>query len=513
MKIAIVGPSPVPYCRGGIENFLAGLHKAINESTSHIAELIKIPIRENSVPSLIAGYLRCRFINLDHFDLIISFKYPTWMIRHRNHVIYLGHRLRGLYDTYPIPPDRDRLLTSNPLDFPGPWIRNLIHWLDDRAIRPERISHAFSMSRTIADRPGYFHPDLVPQVICGSSFRDDFRMEVGEHFLTVNRLDAPKRVDLMIRAYRHVRTDMPFIIAGTGPQGDYLRALAGSDPRIVFPGEVSETRLLELYARAYAVIYTPYQEDYGLITIEGMKSGKPNVSTSDSGGPVEFIEHGVNGLICAPDEQSLAVSIQTLADDPAMVRRMSAAALKRMETVTWHHAVDALLDPYRFWPDRSPRTRKQRRRITVLIPYPVHPVRSGGQRRESALYRELSRFYDVFLLTLGRDRQSGNHIEINPNLHEICIPPSESQLREQWQLEAEAGTAISDVAIPRLMRKNHNLIRAIDYFSEASDIVVSCHPYMHRFIRPSARTQLIVHESQNFEWLMKSTYQIGRAHV
>lgn len=506
MRIAIVGPSPIPYCRGGIENFLTGLQRAINESTHHVAELIKIPVRENSVAQLLTSYLKCRMINLDHFDLIISFKYPTWMIRHRNHLVYLGHRLRGLYDSYPIPPEKDRLFSSNPLDFPGPWIQRIIRWLDNQALSPNNISYAFSMSHTIAARKCYFHSDLPPEIICGSTFREEFKCEKGEFFLTVNRLDAPKRVDLMIRAFKQVKTDRRFVVVGSGPQENYLRAIGSSDERIVFEGDVPESRLIDLYARSYAVIYVPYQEDYGLVTIEAMKSGKPVVTVADSGGPLEFIENGINGLIADPSVDSLATALQTLSDNPKLVCTMGISALERMRSITWKNAVTALLRPYEYWPERCVKSRKQRRRITAFIPYPVHPVKSGGQRRESALYRELSRFYDVYLVTMGRDGDSGRNTELSPSFHEICIPPSPAQLREQWILEKQTETAISDVALPRLLHKNPNFIRAIEYFCESTDVVVSCHPYIHSYIKRSKRNRLLIHESQNFEWIMKSHY-------
>ncbi|HPQ41482.1 MAG TPA: hypothetical protein PLV45_14015, partial [bacterium] len=69
MRIAVIGPSPMPFCRGGIENFLAGLYRAINDYTAHTAELIKIPIREDTVTGLLRAYWKMYRTRLDHFDL------------------------------------------------------------------------------------------------------------------------------------------------------------------------------------------------------------------------------------------------------------------------------------------------------------------------------------------------------------------------------------------------------------------------------------------------------------
>src|SRR5258708_9316181 len=32
--------------------------------------------------------------------MVVPGKYPAWMVAHPNHVVYVLHRLRGLYDTY-----------------------------------------------------------------------------------------------------------------------------------------------------------------------------------------------------------------------------------------------------------------------------------------------------------------------------------------------------------------------------------------------------------------------------
>lgn len=100
MKIAIVAPSAVPFLVGGAEKLWWGLLHAINQHTPHHAELIKLPSPEQGFWELMASYRSFSRLDLGHFDLVISTKYPAWMVAHRNHSCYLQHRLRGLYDTY-----------------------------------------------------------------------------------------------------------------------------------------------------------------------------------------------------------------------------------------------------------------------------------------------------------------------------------------------------------------------------------------------------------------------------
>ncbi|MDP8930909.1 MAG: glycosyltransferase, partial [Actinomycetota bacterium] len=100
MKVAIVAPSPVPYVIGGAQRLWDGLYEEINRRPQHDAELIRLPTREDSLPDLVNSYRMWSELDLSHFDRVISTKYPAWMVHHPEHVVYLLHTLRGLYDTY-----------------------------------------------------------------------------------------------------------------------------------------------------------------------------------------------------------------------------------------------------------------------------------------------------------------------------------------------------------------------------------------------------------------------------
>ena len=67
------------------------------------------------------------------------------------------------------------------------------------------------------------------------------------------------------------------------------------------------------------VLYLAYLEDsYGYVTLEAFHSGKPVITLSDCGGPLEVIEHGVNGLVAEPEPRALAEAMNRLwADRPA----------------------------------------------------------------------------------------------------------------------------------------------------------------------------------------------------
>ena len=97
-----MAPSAVPFAPGGAETLWWGLTNYVNRHTAHAMELIKLPSPERNFWEIVASYRQFSLLKLDHFDMVISTKYPAWMVAHGNHVVYLQHTLRGLYDTYPV---------------------------------------------------------------------------------------------------------------------------------------------------------------------------------------------------------------------------------------------------------------------------------------------------------------------------------------------------------------------------------------------------------------------------
>ena len=81
-------------------------------------------------------------------------------------------------------------------------------------------------------------------------------------------------------------------------------------------------------AGALGVIFPPYDEDYGYVTLEAFLSGKPVVTTTDAGGPNEFVVDGVNGRVTAPDPEALGEAIRFLAADARRAAALGDAGLR-----------------------------------------------------------------------------------------------------------------------------------------------------------------------------------------
>jgi glycosyltransferase involved in cell wall biosynthesis len=537
MKVAIVAPSSVPFTIGGAENLYWGLQAAINQESPHQCELIKLPSPELGFWDLIDSYRTFDQIDLSHFDRIISTKYPSWMVSHRDHACYMLHTLRGLYDTYPVGlPDTEgssaaRRLMSWMADlpvptredarallaqlhelkdagetpgFPGPFARAVVRFLDGMALAPGRISRHAAISRTVAARDGYFPADADVRVLYPPPMASGFRCGGDDYLFTVSRLDGPKRIALLVEAMRHVRSDVPLLIAGTGPEEERLRALAGDDPRIRFLGFVNDRDVVNLYADALAVPFVPFQEDYGLITIEAMMSGKPVLTVKDAGGPLEFVRDGETGFVTPPDPAALAMRIDHLCDHRDEARLMGARACELVRPITWAPVIEGLLGETR-QSVRRPVRRPRRPRMAVTTTFPVHPPRGGGQVRLFHLYRNLARAADIEVVTLGAPDSPPFEAEIAPGVVEVRVPRSAAHAAAEADLERSVGrTALGDIATILFADLTPDYGAAIARAASDAACVVASHPYMARTIAASAPGRPLWYEAQDVELDLKT---------
>jgi glycosyltransferase involved in cell wall biosynthesis len=226
--------------------------------------------------------------------------------------------------------------------FPGPLIREVVHFLDGIALAPGAIAGYGAISAAVRDRPGYFPPGAQVFVAHPPGRVPAVRPRRGHYLLSAGRLDGAKRVELLIAAMAHVGDDVQLRIAGTGPEEERLRELAAGDDRIRLLGRVSDTALADLYAACRAVAFVPFEEDFGLVAVEAMALGKPVLTCTDSGGPTELIEDGVSGFVREPRPEALAEAIRLLWGSRGLRARLGRAAAERARAVTWAPAVDAI---------------------------------------------------------------------------------------------------------------------------------------------------------------------------
>lgn len=603
MKIAIVAPSGVPYAVGGAEKFWWGMLDAINQFTTHEVELIKIPAPERNFWEVLESYQRFSELDLDHFDCVISTKYPAWMVAHRNHCCYLQHTLRGLYDSYPTametaldadapdslqpllsllarPPAREYLsdvfdaiahlaaldkaakaLLEPWCQLPGPLLRKIVHWLDAVGKHPDAIQRYFAISHTVTQRADYFPSGAFVTVLHHPSDLGNaltkVESEYRDYLFTASRLDAPKRIDMMINAFKQVTGDIELRIGGDGPELAALKTLALDDQRIRFLGRISDTELKKQYTRALFVPFVPYDEDYGLITLEAMQAAKAVVTVEDSGGVNELVRHGENGLCVASNETALAEAMQKLVDDKVLAGRMGQSARRSVSHIQWRPIVNALLGisqplvsltntagfslnrsaaplatavslPYDEGTDadlnrsvhdlstvlavssaaakgssaKLSSTRQGLPTIVVAVSFPVFPPKSGGQNRIYHLYREVAKQANVTLVTLCDLDREPIDCEIAPGLRERRVPKSEKHQCLEEQAEERLGASVGDLVAMQHIEETAEYLRALREETEVADMVVASHHYLYPAIRYVYRGP-VVYEAHNVEADMK----------
>ncbi len=179
--------------------------------------------------------------------------------------------------------------------------------------------------------------------------------------------------------------------------------------------------------------FVPVDEDYGLITIEAMKSSRPVLTVLDSGGPCEFVEHGKTGFVCQPQASALAEWMTRLASDPDETRRMGEAAYARVADVHWDTVAKGLMEIVT--PDV--RSRKLRPKLTVATTFKVYPPMNGGQARVFHLYRNLAKSYDIDIVALGSTSDVRSEVEIAPGVMEITIPKTDAQAETEYHISRQ----------------------------------------------------------------------------
>ncbi len=166
-----------------------------------------------------------------------------------------------------------------------------LRWLDLRASR--RVDEYIAISEVTRQRIRDFYNRDSTVINCPLDI-GRFHLNEGPgqgYYLVVSALIPYKRVDLAIRACNTLR--IPLKVVGEGFEKPKLRAIAG--PTVEFLGLVPDSQLQQLYANCEAVIFSPF-EDFGLVPLEAMATGRPIVAFG-SGGALETMIDGVTGKL------------------------------------------------------------------------------------------------------------------------------------------------------------------------------------------------------------------------
>lgn len=169
--------------------------------------------------------------------------------------------------------------------------------------------------------------------------------------LAVGRLVYYKGIDVLLDALSMTR-HMRLVIVGDGPLRARLEgrsAASGIADRVKWLGAVTDDELVGAFSAADLLVLSSVarSEAFGLVQVEAMAAGLPVVSTR-LGTSVEIVNvDGSTGIVVEPNlPAELADAIQTIADDAALRRRLSAGALRRAEDFDERRLVERYRELY-----------------------------------------------------------------------------------------------------------------------------------------------------------------------
>jgi glycosyltransferase involved in cell wall biosynthesis len=342
VKTILVCEAQVPFVHGGAEIHVRELVRELR-ARGYETELVSVPFKWYPKEEILPHAAAWRLLDLSEcngrpVDVVIASKFPTYFVRHPNKVAWLIHQYRAAYELCGTPYSD---FAHTELDV---GLRDTLIRLDTEMLRECRA--IFSNARNTATRlatynglaatPLYHPPRLASRLQPGP---------YGDYVLSVGRIESVKRVDLIVRAIAAV-PGVRLVVAGDGTQRARVEgeaAALGLQDRITFLGSVGDDDLVRLYAGALAVVYPPYDEDFGYVTLESFLARKPVVTCSDSGGPTEFVVDGRNGFVCAPEAEQIARAIALLASDPRRAASMGEAGYDGARTITWDGVVEKLI--------------------------------------------------------------------------------------------------------------------------------------------------------------------------
>lgn len=508
MRIAVVVPMMKSGEKGGAEALYKGLVKGLRQ-TAHEVDRIDVVIDESTFEAVLESYERCANLELHDYDLVISTKAPTYMVRHRNHISYLLHTLRVFYDRFHQEFGRGTLEQFRQ--------RRRIHALDKTGLHPDRVKRHFAIGHAPYKRlydVDTFWQQIKFEVLYPAPLLEDFREpRAGEYVFLPGRLHRWKRVDLVIQAFRYVTQDIPLKIAGVGEDEPSLRALAAGDRRIEFLGRVSDAQLLDLYAGALVVPFVPVDEDYGFITIEAFRSKKPVITCVDSGEPTRFVKHCESGFVVKPEPQAIAEKINYLVDHPEHAAEMGEKGAAAVPHVSWDRVVAKLLAAVEI-PQR--RVRKWvrspafQRPLKVLITdnQCIEPAVGGSRLRLLGLYRTLTEGIEATYVGTYDWRGPGyRELQLSERLREIDVPQSEAHFALNDHLnQLLPGKTIIDVTMPWLVWSSQELVETLRKHAQEADVVIFSHPWMYGCVRDVVRAgeRLIIYDAQNCEAVLRA---------
>jgi glycosyltransferase involved in cell wall biosynthesis len=345
MAVITIVTSAPPLTEGGHLVLARSLERALVEA-GHRAGIVTTPSNRfgRQGPAYLANWLTDVGMTGtgDRVDQVISLRFPSYAVRHPAHVCWLVHTMREYYDLW------DRFAAGiSPQGRVKEAIRRTFIRTADTYFFKHHVKKMFTISQAVSDRLARWN-GVTGEVLHPPPPQRPYRCDsYGDYLFFTSRLSPLKRPELVLRALaRPEARGARLVIGGDGEERPRLEQLSrelGLNGRVSFTGHLTESALVGHLAACRAVVFVPHGEDYGFVTVEAFASSKPVITCSDSGGPLEFVRAGENGLVCAPDPAALARACAEVTENPTLAERLGAQGRKDIAPLSWAGVVKKLV--------------------------------------------------------------------------------------------------------------------------------------------------------------------------
>ena len=205
------------------------------------------------------------------------------------HVCYTHSPMRYLWDQYTTYRNGAGFLSRMAMPVFAPRLRL---WDVTSAAR---VDHFLANSNHVAKRiQKYWRRDSqVLHPPCDvSAFTPRPRGTHEDFYLWCGELAPYKRPDIAVAAF--AKLGLPLVVIG-GPDKTCKRLAEGAPANITFLGKVGFDVLRDHLARCKALIF-PGEEDFGIVPVEAMASGRPVIAYG-RGGALDTVVHGQTGWL------------------------------------------------------------------------------------------------------------------------------------------------------------------------------------------------------------------------
>lgn len=156
-----------------------------------------------------------------------------------------------------------------------------------------RVDNFVANSHTVSQRIMRYYrreASVIHPPVDVSAFRPVPASELGDYYLMVGELVSYKRPDLAVQAF--TRMNRKLVVIGGGEMLEPLKKAAG--PTVTLMGSQPFDVLKHHYARCRGLIF-PGEEDFGIVPVEAMASGRPVIAFG-RGGATETVLSGKTGI-------------------------------------------------------------------------------------------------------------------------------------------------------------------------------------------------------------------------